>query len=77
MELISIRLEDCLKGTSNFNTWKARALRIIQEHDLYAYETLVIEEPSSNAGQIQEQFNTHHSITIPGETFRGAFLIKL
>ena len=54
MALISIQMEDQLEGASNFNTWKARLLCILKKHDLYAYVTLVSEEPLSNVGIIQE-----------------------
>ena len=52
MASISVLLKDYLEGTSNFNTWKARVLNILEEHDLDSYVSTVVEEPTSNAGRI-------------------------
>ena len=49
MASISIRPEDRLEGTSNFNTWKARVINILEEHDLDSFVTTMIEEPITNA----------------------------
>ena len=51
MASISVRLEDRLEGTFNFNTWKARILNILEEHDLDGYVSFVVEEPTANAGR--------------------------
>jgi hypothetical protein len=48
---ISVRAEDRLEGASNFNVWKLRIMNILQEHDLGQYVTIVMEEPTSNAGR--------------------------
>ena len=50
MVLISIILEDQLEGTSNFNTWKAMSLNILEEHDLDGYISNVVEDPTTNNG---------------------------
>ena len=47
--MASVRVEDKLEGASNFNTWKARVMNLLEEYDLDGYMTSVIEEPSSNA----------------------------
>ena len=49
MASISVRPEDRLEGTSNFNIWKARVFNILEEHDLNSFVTSVIEEPTTNA----------------------------
>ena len=41
--------EYLLQGTSNFNTWKARVIKILKEHDLDSFVTIVIEEPNTIA----------------------------
>ena len=51
MALISVRPNDRLEGTSNFNTWKARVFNILEEHDLDSFVTVVIEEPTTNVGR--------------------------
>ena len=47
----TIRLEDRLDGSSNFNNWKARLMAILEEKDTDHYVTSVMEEPTSNAGR--------------------------
>ena len=54
-------MEDEHEGTSNFNTWKARVLIILEEHGLDSYVASVSEEPLSNEGRIKEQLNMNHS----------------
>ena len=49
--MASIRDEDKLDGSSNFNNWKARVMAILEENDIDRYMTNVVEEPSSNAGR--------------------------
>jgi hypothetical protein len=51
MTSISVKPEDRLEGASNFNVWKARILNILEEHDLDAFVTGVVEEPTTNAGR--------------------------
>jgi hypothetical protein len=46
---ISVRVDDRLEGSSNYNVWKLRITNILQEHDLEQYVTTVMEEPTSNA----------------------------
>ena len=48
---ISVRAEDRLEGVANFNVWKLRVMNILQEHDLEQYVTIVVEEPTNNAGR--------------------------
>ena len=50
MSSISIRIEDRLEGTSNFNTRKARKLNTLEEHDLDGYVANVVEETTTNTG---------------------------
>ena len=45
MMATSIRPEDRLDGSSNFNNWKARLMAILEENDLHHYITSVVEEP--------------------------------
>jgi vacuolar-type H+-ATPase catalytic subunit A/Vma1 len=52
MSSISIIPEDRLEGASNFHVWKLRVMNILQEHDLEQHVTLVMEEPTSNAGRV-------------------------
>jgi hypothetical protein len=54
---ISIRAEDRLEGASNFNVWKLRITNILQEHDLEQYVTMVVEEPTTNAGRVKQRPN--------------------
>ena len=49
--MASIRIEDRLDGSSNFNNWKARVIEILEEHDIDHYVTTVVVEPTSNVGQ--------------------------
>jgi hypothetical protein len=48
---ISIRSEDRLEGTTNFNLWKLRIKNILQEHDLEQYVTTMVEETMNNIGR--------------------------
>ena len=57
MTSISFLLEDRLEGTSNFNTWKARVLNILEEHNLDGYVSIVIEIPTTNEGRINFKKN--------------------
>ena len=57
MASISVRPEDRLEGTSNFNTWKARVFNILEEHDIDSFVTSVIEEPTKNAGRTNYKRN--------------------
>ena len=50
MASISVRPEDRLEGTSNFNIWKDKILNILEEHDLDGYVSNVVEEPTTNIG---------------------------
>ena len=47
----SIKSEDRLKGASNFNSWKARVLYIIEEINLDELVTIVVEEPTTMQGR--------------------------
>lgn len=49
--MASIRTEDRLDGSSNFNNWKARVIVILEENDLDQYVTTVVAEPTSSAGR--------------------------
>jgi hypothetical protein len=49
MMAATIRPEDMLDGSSNFNNWKARLMAILKENDIDHYVTSVVEEPSSKA----------------------------
>ena len=49
--MASIRTEDRLDGSSNFNNWKARVIAILEEHDLDHYVTSIMAEPTSNVGR--------------------------
>jgi vacuolar-type H+-ATPase catalytic subunit A/Vma1 len=46
---ISVKAEDRLEGSTNFNVWKLQITNILQEHDLEQYVTTVMEEPTNNA----------------------------
>jgi hypothetical protein len=48
---ILVRVEDRIKGAANFNVWKLWIINILQEHDLEKYVTIVVEEPTTNAGR--------------------------
>ena len=48
--MTSIRSEDRLEGSSNFNNWKARIISILEEHDLDQYVITEVDEPTSVAG---------------------------
>ena len=65
MTFIFVRSEDCLEGTSNFNTWKARVLNILQEHDLDSFFTTMEEDPTNNEYKIKFKKNkekAYHTI---------------
>ena len=47
-----VRPEDKLDGASNFITWKARVMNILEEYDLDSYVTSIVEEPSTNAKRV-------------------------
>ena len=49
--MASIRAEDKLDGSSNFNNWKARIIVILEEHDLDQYVIIEVVEPTSSAGR--------------------------
>jgi hypothetical protein len=49
---ISVKVEDRLEGSSNFNVWKLRISNILQEHELEQYVTSVMEEPTTNASRV-------------------------
>ena len=58
MTTVSIRPEDRLEGSSNFNSWKARIMATLEENDLDDLVTNVVEEPTTNAGRaptVQEE----------------------
>jgi hypothetical protein len=46
----SVKAEDRLEGSPNFNAWKARVFNILEESDLDELVTRVVEEPATNAG---------------------------
>jgi hypothetical protein len=48
----TLRFEDHLDGVLNFNTWKARVLNLLEEHDLDGYVTSVVQEPVDDNGKI-------------------------
>ena len=47
----SIRVEDRLDGSSNFNNWKARVIAILEENDIDHYVTVVVVKPTTNASR--------------------------
>jgi hypothetical protein len=49
---ISFRAKDRLEGVANFNVWKLCITNVLQEHDLEQYVTIVVEEPTNNAGRM-------------------------
>ena len=57
MASISVRPEDRLEGTTNFNTWKARVNNILKEHDLDSFVTTMIEETTINVGRTNYKKN--------------------
>ena len=57
MTLIFIRSEDHLEGNSNFKTWKARILNILEEHDLDTYLSAMVEELATNAWRVNFKKN--------------------
>ena len=61
MASISVKLEYRLEGTTNFNTWKARVINILEEHDLDSFVTTVIEEPTTNARRTNYKKNQANS----------------
>jgi hypothetical protein len=48
---ISVKVEDRLKGATNFNVWKLYIKNILQEHDLEQYKATVVEQPTNNVGR--------------------------
>ena len=51
MNSISMKAEDRLEGSSNFNVWKVRIINILEEHDLVHFVTSIVEEPTTVAGR--------------------------
>ena len=49
--MTSIRSDDRLEGSSNFNNWKARMIAILEEHDLDQHVLTEVAEPTSAAGK--------------------------
>ena len=49
--MASIRVEDRLDGSSNFNNWKSSVMEILEVNDIDHYVTSVVEDPSSNVGR--------------------------
>ena len=49
--MTSIRSEDRLEGSSNFNNWKARIIAILEEHNLDHCVTTIVVEPTSSVGR--------------------------
>ena len=37
-----------MDGSSNFNNWKAKVIKILEEHDIDYYVTIIVEKPTSN-----------------------------
>ena len=50
--MTTVRAKDRLEGASNFNTWKARVMNVLEEYDLDASVTSVVEEPSTNVRRV-------------------------
>ena len=57
MTSIFVRLEDQLEGTSKFNTWNARVLNILEEHDIDSFITTLEEDPTTNEGMVNFKVN--------------------
>ena len=57
MASISIRPKDQIEGTSNFHTWKAWVINILEDHDLDSFVTTMIEEPTTNLGRTNYKKN--------------------
>ena len=51
MNSISVKVEDRLEGSFNFNVWKVRIMNILEEHDLDNFVTNVVEEPTTTTGR--------------------------
>ena len=49
--MASIRAEDRLDGSSNFNNWKASVMASLEKSDIDHYVINVVEEPSTDAGR--------------------------
>ena len=49
--MASIKAEERMDGSSNFNNWKERVMEILEGNDIDHHVTNVVEEPSSNAGR--------------------------
>ena len=48
----AFRLEERLKGSTNYNSWKARLMATLEENDLDDLVLNGTEEPTSNVGKI-------------------------
>lgn len=51
MNSISVKDEDRLEGSSNFNVWKVRIRNILEEYDLDHFITNIVEEPITVVGR--------------------------
>ena len=48
--MASIKIEDRLDGSSNFNNWKVRVITILEENDIDHYVTTIVAKPNPNPG---------------------------
>ena len=48
--MASIRSVDRLDGSSNFISWKARVIVILEEKNIDHYVTTVVAQPTTNVG---------------------------
>lgn len=53
----SVRFEDRLEGETNFNSWKARVMNLLEENDLDGYVTSVVAEPLDDVGKTTYKSN--------------------
>jgi hypothetical protein len=71
---ISVKAKDRLKGATNFNVWKLHITNILQENDIEKYVTIVVEEPTNNAGRTTFRKSQAKAKRIIFDSFRDSIM---
>ena len=74
MNSISVKVEDRLEGSSNFNVWKVRIMNILEEHDLDHFVTSIVEEPTTAAGMTNFKKNQEKAKRIIFDSWKDSIM---
>ena len=77
MAIVAISPEDRLEGASNFNTWKARVLTLLEEHELDHFVTSEVEMPIFTIGRSAFRKNQAKAKRIIFDSVKDSILIVL